>query len=148
MVLPQMKTPAKCHAEWQQLFQECQKLTKLAYDKYIAGLKAKSPLTPILLAKKHDCCCGTLKSQIDSGMMKYQSSAQHLELTPEEEVVLVQYLTGTANCGCIHHGAWPCTPTAYFVGVLAIQLNVLVKTGSITSWIATSLNLHDTGQPL
>ena len=37
MVLPQMKTPAKCHAEWQQLFQECQKLTKLAYDKYIAG---------------------------------------------------------------------------------------------------------------
>ncbi len=94
-----MKTPAKCHAEWQRLFQERQKRTKLAYDKYIAGLKAESPLTPTFLAKKHDCCRGTLKLWIDGGMTKYQSSAQRLKLTPEEEAVMVQYLIETAKCG-------------------------------------------------
>ena len=94
-----MKTPAKCHAERQQLFQECQKCTKLAYDKYIAGLKAESPLTPTFLAKKHDCCCGTLKSWIDGGMTKSQSSAQRLKLTTEEEAIMVQYLIETAKCG-------------------------------------------------
>ena len=99
ILLPQMKTPAKRHAERQRLFQERQKRTKLAYDEYIAGLKAKSPLTPTFLAKKLDCCRGTLKSWIDGGMMKHQSSAQRLKLTPEEEAVLVHYLIETAKRG-------------------------------------------------
>ena len=133
-----MKTPAKCHAERQRLFQERQKRTKLAYDEYIAGLKAESPLTPTFLAKKHDCCRGTLKSWIDGGMTKDQSSAQRLKLTTEEEAVMFQYLIETAKRG------FPDTPRR-----AAMRANCILRerTSDPTAcvgqnWINRFLNRH------
>jgi len=135
-----MRTPTKRRAERQQLFQERQKRTKLAYDEYIARLKAETPLTPTFLAKKHNCCRGTLKSWIDGGMMKSQSSAQRIKLTPEEEAVLVQYLIETAKRG------FPDTPRR-----AAMRANCILRerTSDPTAcvgqnWINRFLNRHKT----
>ena len=134
----QMRTPTKCRTERQQLFQERQKRTKLAYDEYIASLKAETPLTPTFLAKKHDCCHGTLKSWIDGGMSKHQSSAQRLKLMPEEEAIMVQYLIETAKRG------FPDTPKR-----AAMHSNCILRehTGDPTAsvghnWINRFLNRH------
>jgi len=138
-ILPlQMRTSTKCCAERQRLFQECQKCTKLAYDEYIASLKAETPLTPTFLAKKHDCCRGTLKSWINGGMSKSQSSAQQLKLLPEEEAVMVQYLIETAKRG------FPDTPRR-----AAMRANCILRerTGDPTAcvghcWVNRFLNRH------
>ena len=133
-----MRTPTKCRAERQRLFQERQKHTKLAYDEYIARLKAETPLTPTFLAKKHNCCRGTLKSWIDGGMTKYQSSAQRLKLMPEEEAVMVQYLIETAKRG------FPDTPRR-----AAMRVNCILRerthdpTACVgQNWIDRFLNCH------
>ena len=138
-ILPlQMRTPTKCHAERQWLFQECQKCTRLAYDEYVAGLKAGIPLTPTFLAKKHDCCCGTLKSWIDGGMSKSQSAAQYLKLLPEEEALMAEYLIETAK-----HG-FPDTPKHTIMHANCILCE---HTGDPTicvghNWIDHFLNCH------
>ena len=133
-----MRTPTKCHAERRQLFQECQKCTRLAYDEYVAGIKAGTPLTPTFLASKHDCCHGTLKSWIDGGTSKSQSAAQRLKLSPEEEAVMVQYLTETAKCG------FPDTPRR---AVMHANCILRERTGDPTicvghNWIDCFLNCH------
>ena len=94
----------------------------------------------VTLAKKHNCCRGTLKSWIDGGMMKSQSSAQCIKLMPEEEAVLVQYLIETAKCG------FPDTPRH-----AAMRANCILRerTSDPTAcvgqnWINHFLNRHKT----
>lgn len=133
-----MRTPTKCCAERQQLFQERQKRTRLAYDEYVAGLKAGIPLTPTFLAKKHDCCRGTLKSWIDGGMSKSESAAQRLKLLPEEEAVMAEYLIETAKRG------FPDTPKR---AIMHANCILRERTGDPTicvghNWIDRFLNRH------
>ena len=100
--------------------------------------KAGIPLTPMFLAKKHDCCHGTLKSWINGGMSKSQSAAQCLKLLPEEEAVMAEYLIETAKCG------FPDTPKCTIMHANCILCEC---TGDPTicvghNWINHFLNCH------